>query len=576
MRLLVPDKLILGLGRHTGTEAPGVGASPGSQYLFSSLEQSLRRNHDVACVPAYYYTMDPRRSLRIAFDLLDQVNACLFGLPPHPLDLDPFFLVRSRMRRRIPFVYFPLGDFPRGAWFYRHVYRYLGPDDLLMFSSRADLAIHDALVSSTPARTVVVPFGVRIADFRKARSTRATTRRQLGLVADNVVFVYHGRVTAEKNVHAAIMLFRSLARDHPGAQLWVIGSQPGEYARGPGPIAISALAAGPLSNVFKALVRGTRVEKRVLFWGAVSREALPLILGAADVGLNLTLNEDENFGYGVVEAMACGLPVIGTDWGGLKDTIIDGITGFRVPTIVTSTGIALDRWQGAQRARELLDSPELRARMGREAARHAAREFSLNKFTQAVAHETTVQITRANTAGLQRTVHAWSALGTQLANRYCTRPTQETGLLVASPIPLGRFRFRNHPIMHELLRYYATRSQTATLSTGAIYFLATELISLHGTRVRSKDPRYAIESMPTNRADRAILGLIGSLGFCNYPTLRHKLTGHVDPNSISASLRRLLRAGVILNAIPAVSPAAILEENDAASRRDTCGPTPLF
>ena len=44
----------------------------------------------------------------------------------------------------------------------------------------------------------------------------------------------------------------------------------------------------------------------------------------ADVAINLTLHHDENFGLAQVEAMACGLPVVGSLWGGLKDTIRDG------------------------------------------------------------------------------------------------------------------------------------------------------------------------------------------------------------------------------------------------------------
>lgn len=46
----------------------------------------------------------------------------------------------------------------------------------------------------------------------------------------------------------------------------------------------------------------------------------------ADIGINLTTLISENFGYTPVEMQACGLPVIGTDWGGLKDTIVDNVT----------------------------------------------------------------------------------------------------------------------------------------------------------------------------------------------------------------------------------------------------------
>ena len=53
---------------------------------------------------------------------------------------------------------------------------------------------------------------------------------------------------------------------------------------------------------------------------------------AADVFLSLPDNIQETFGLVVVEAMASGLPVVGSDWDGYRDLVVDGETGFLVPT----------------------------------------------------------------------------------------------------------------------------------------------------------------------------------------------------------------------------------------------------
>src|SRR5262249_40751316 len=53
---------------------------------------------------------------------------------------------------------------------------------------------------------------------------------------------------------------------------------------------------------------------------------------AADVFVSLPDNIQETFGLVVVEAMATALPVVGSDWDGYRDLVVNGKTGFLVPT----------------------------------------------------------------------------------------------------------------------------------------------------------------------------------------------------------------------------------------------------
>ena len=66
------------------------------------------------------------------------------------------------------------------------------------------------------------------------------------------------------------------------------------------------------------------------------------IAWAADVVCSLSDNIQETFGIVPIEAMAAGLPVVVTDWDGYKDTIRDGVDGFRIPTIAPKPGLAGD------------------------------------------------------------------------------------------------------------------------------------------------------------------------------------------------------------------------------------------
>jgi glycosyltransferase involved in cell wall biosynthesis len=62
------------------------------------------------------------------------------------------------------------------------------------------------------------------------------------------------------------------------------------------------------------------------------------LMSAADCFMSLTDNPQEAFGYAILEAMACGKPIIASDWDGHKDTVTPEV-GIRVPTIWGPTGL---------------------------------------------------------------------------------------------------------------------------------------------------------------------------------------------------------------------------------------------
>jgi hypothetical protein len=65
------------------------------------------------------------------------------------------------------------------------------------------------------------------------------------------------------------------------------------------------------------------------------------IWSAADLFAFLIDNIQETFGLALVEAMAAGLPVVATDWDGLRDTVRHGVDGMLVPTLMAPPGEGL-------------------------------------------------------------------------------------------------------------------------------------------------------------------------------------------------------------------------------------------
>jgi glycosyltransferase involved in cell wall biosynthesis len=77
-------------------------------------------------------------------------------------------------------------------------------------------------------------------------------------------------------------------------------------------------------------------DDRVRYIGSVGPDERAEVLGGAVALLHL-INFDEPFGLSMVEAMACGVPVIGIGRGSVPEVVVDGVTGFVVSDLDAAT-----------------------------------------------------------------------------------------------------------------------------------------------------------------------------------------------------------------------------------------------
>jgi phosphatidylinositol alpha-1,6-mannosyltransferase len=93
--------------------------------------------------------------------------------------------------------------------------------------------------------------------------------------------------------------------------------------------------SGPERDRLEDLARELGVADRVRFLGAVADRDLPALYALATVYVGASRRADpmgvEGFGISLVEAAACGLPVVAGNSGGIADAVRDGETGFLVP-----------------------------------------------------------------------------------------------------------------------------------------------------------------------------------------------------------------------------------------------------
>jgi glycosyltransferase involved in cell wall biosynthesis len=179
----------------------------------------------------------------------------------------------------------------------------------------------------------VVPNGVDIARFtlRITQDRRREMRASFGFKDEDTVLVTASRLSLKNGIDD---LIRSLTHL---------------------PANVKALIAGEGEDAEKlsVLVKENGLAERVVFLGKRGHEELPGILQSADVFVRASLSE--GLGNSFLEAMACGLPIIGTPVGGIPDFLTDGETGaFCQPRDPESIAAAVRRIQTEPGLREKL------------------------------------------------------------------------------------------------------------------------------------------------------------------------------------------------------------------------------
>jgi glycosyltransferase involved in cell wall biosynthesis len=181
--------------------------------------------------------------------------------------------------------------------------------------------------------TPVIPIGIDTDRFSPPR----TLIDGGGAPFSKTNFLYIGRISSasKADLIPLLLMFRDSFGCATDAHITIAGDDALQQARG-----------------LKECVQFLSLGEMVSIVPDPTQEKKHELLASSDIFLAPSDNIQETFGITLIEAMAAGLPVIASDWNGYKDIIINGETGFLVPTTLPLYGARFDALRGSGRTAE--------------------------------------------------------------------------------------------------------------------------------------------------------------------------------------------------------------------------------
>lgn len=248
----------------------------------------------------------------------------------------------------------------------------------------------DSLGDQPRIRLEKVPLGIDTDYF--CPKDRASARELFRIPQDAFVILWFGRFSDlfKADLYPLLQVFRRLVDKNPGRKLRLI------LAGCSDPVSYETVLLRQIRRL------GLMDHVRILMNREIPDRAM--LYAASDVFTSPVDNIQETFGLTPIEAMACGVPQVVSDWDGYRDTVESGVTGFRIPTkwancledvakadylplnpqrrrllqrYLAVRSVVVDCEIYEEKLQYLLDHPQVREEMGRASRQRAEARFSL-------------------------------------------------------------------------------------------------------------------------------------------------------------------------------------------------------
>jgi glycosyltransferase involved in cell wall biosynthesis len=210
----------------------------------------------------------------------------------------------NHTRYDLYFAYYSHLSQPVGETVMRHLWPALTDfSDQVIAPSES---VRDLLLANGVRRPISVIYnGIDQALFKDPVSPM--TKRDLGVSEADVLIVYVGRLSAEKNLGTLLEEFAIARRTNEELTLLLVGD-------------------GPQRSTLKQRASELGIAAQTRFAGQIQFDDVPNVLAAADIFA--TASKSEVHPLTTIEALAAGLPVVATRSPGLSDIVENGVTGW--------------------------------------------------------------------------------------------------------------------------------------------------------------------------------------------------------------------------------------------------------
>ncbi|MFI5383996.1 MAG: glycosyltransferase [Methanosarcina thermophila] len=250
---------------------------------------------------------------------------------------DGYGMMKLAKRWNVPLVISALGTIERkvayeGSYTSKQIIEAMSFADRILSVSE-DLKLHIVNLGIDKNKVHVVPNGVDIGKFKPAGKAHA--RSILNLPRDKNIVLFVGALRKIKGVDYLIEAAHSFV--DKDTYLFMVGRDDG------------------LKKNLEKRAHELKIANYIKFTGPVNHEDIPLWISASDILVLPSLSEGRP--NVILEALACEVPVVATDVGGIPELMVDGETGYLVPPKSPD--------ELSRKINKLLDDKNRREKMGK-------------------------------------------------------------------------------------------------------------------------------------------------------------------------------------------------------------------